>query len=217
MLSTIRNVAGVSVFFLLFLLFWNPSTTVMVAGYNNNNSIRMTIQPPLHYSRRSILQKSFVSSFIRIAAAGGTTTAVVVLTTSIPVQAQEETSDKDGSSAVHDAFQRVRMELEDPNTGGVQYLQNAIDREDFASVLEFSKQYDLQLRKAGMVRAKKLLTDKEAKEKGTTLANNVTFDLIGINRSCRPGPQQSKEDAQKYLDELKQDVKQFLELEPKGI
>ena len=42
--------------------------------------------------------------------------------------------------------------------------------------------------------AKKLLQDKDIKEKATVYANSVTFDLIGINRSSRKG-QESCENA----------------------
>lgn len=112
-----------------------------------------------------------------------------------------------------DPFVKVRFELSDPK-GGVAYLQECINKEDYESILEFTKTYDQVLRKGGMGKAKKLIEDKEVKAQATSLANAVTFDLIGMNRSSRKG-QESQVDAQKYLDELKQDVTDFLELRGK--
>ena len=114
------------------------------------------------------------------------------------------------------AFARVRQELESEK-GGVAYMQNCIDRRDFEALLEFTKQYDGQIRKAGMVGVKKMLTDKEQMKLITPLSNSVTFDLIGINRSSRPGAaataDEAAEGANKYLQELRQDVQKFLDLE----
>lgn len=43
-------------------------------------------------------------------------------------------------------------------------------------------------------------------------SNAVTWDLIGINRSSRPG-KEDKEVQAKYLEDLKKDIGIFLELE----
>lgn len=115
------------------------------------------------------------------------------------------------STVVVDPFDKVRFELSDPQ-GGVAYLQSCVDKEDYAAILEFTKTYDQVLRKGGMGKAKKLLQDKETKNQATVLANSVTFDLIGMNRASRKG-QENKQDAQKYLDELKQDATSFMALQ----
>lgn len=116
-------------------------------------------------------------------------------------------------AAVREAFDAVRREVLS-DSGGVAYLQTAVESRDFPALLEFTKTYDQRLRKGAMGRAKKLLASKEAKEAATAAANGVTFDLIGINRSARPG-QENVETAAKYLQELKDDVQKFLDLEPK--
>lgn len=108
-------------------------------------------------------------------------------------------------------FDAIRYELSDPK-GGVTYMQQRIDAQDWEGLLEFTKGYDQELRKARMGKAKKLLQSKELKEQGTSYANAVTFDLIGMNRNSRKG-QESVDGANKYLDELRQDVGKFLELE----
>jgi len=112
---------------------------------------------------------------------------------------------------VTECFDFIRFELENPE-GGVAYMQERIDREDLVGLLEFSRSYDLEFRKRRFGNAKKLMQDKEIKSKATAYANAVTFDLIGINRSCRKG-QESVESANKYLQELRDDVSKFLTLE----
>jgi hypothetical protein len=112
---------------------------------------------------------------------------------------------------VHATFEAVRAEV-DSSKGGVAYMAECLENDDFTSLLEFTKTYDQILRKSLMGRAKKSVEDKE---RATQLANNVTFDLIGINRNSRKG-QENKEKALQYVQELRQDVKQFLELEPKA-
>jgi hypothetical protein len=102
---------------------------------------------------------------------------------------------------------RLEYELHDPN-GGIATLQHAIDQGDFARLLEFTKTYDQVLRKQYMGALKKVVVNGT---QATSLSNAVTFDLIGINRSSRPG-QTSVEQAQKYLNELKVDVQAFLDL-----
>lgn len=113
--------------------------------------------------------------------------------------------------AVTECFDFIRFELENAE-GGVAYMQGRIDGGDFEGLLDFSKSYDLEFRKRRFGAAKKLLQDKEVKAKATEYANAVTFDLIGINRSCRKG-QESIESANKYLQELRDDVGKFLALE----
>lgn len=107
-------------------------------------------------------------------------------------------------------FDAVRYELND-SSGGLAYMQNCIDKNDFASLMEFTKQYDQILRKASMGKAKKLLP-KELRSKATEISNAVTFDLIGMNRSSRPG-QEDAPKAQQYLNELKIDVQKLLDME----
>jgi hypothetical protein len=105
------------------------------------------------------------------------------------------------------AREKILFELDNAQ-GGIAFLQDALTRGDTKTVLEFTKSYDTVLRKAYMGAVKKTLADGD---KATALSNAVTFDLIGINKASRPG-QVSGEQAQKYLDELKADVRAFLDL-----
>ena len=109
------------------------------------------------------------------------------------------------------AFDAVRYELEDA-AGGIQLIESKINAEDYEAVMDLTKNYDGYMRKARVGRARKLLTDKKLKDDALMTSNAITFDLIGINRASRPG-QQNKDEALKYLGELKSDVRKILDLE----
>lgn len=51
-------------------------------------------------------------------------------------------------------------------------------------------------------------------ERTATLGNSITFDLIGLDRNARPG-QISNPNCQRYIQELQQDLQQFILLEQK--
>lgn len=111
-----------------------------------------------------------------------------------------------------EAFDAIRRELTD-EAGSVAALQSAIDEKDFTKLLDLTKTMDQTLRKAVMGTAKKFVAESDV-DKGTAFVNAVTFDLIGINKSSRPGREDAKLAAQ-YLQELRQDMEKMLALEPK--
>ena len=114
--------------------------------------------------------------------------------------------------AVTEAFDAIRYELTNPS-GVVGTLTNLInDGNSYEEVMQYTKESDAYFRRAKIGKARKLLTDKEIKSGSIQLSNAVTFDLIGINRASRPG-QEDKDVQLKYLDDLKKDIEQFLELE----
>jgi hypothetical protein len=160
------------------------------------------IDAPLYSSRR----KWLTSSFTTAAAA----TVATMAWTSCPTPAHAaKTSEKGG--VVGNPFDAIRYEVGDPQ-GGVAFLRDRLDARDFAAVMDFTKEYDLALRKIAMGTAKKRLPKGPIKDRGTELCNAVTFDLIGINRNSRKG-QENSDEARRYLDELVQDAKGMLELE----
>lgn len=138
---------------------------------------------------------------------------VATLGHSSPAEAKKdkEPVTKEGIAA---AFQAVRDQLESPN-GGVSTLQVLVEKEDFEGIMDFTKDYDLEFRKAKMGKARKFMTSKEEKDRAVLLCNAVTFDLIGMNKFSRPGKEDISQ-VQKYFSELKTDVSSFLEME-KGI
>ncbi|CAB9521154.1 expressed unknown protein [Seminavis robusta] len=154
---------------------------------------------PISFSRRQWV--STVSSFSGISMLG-------MLVPPVAAAAEEEPVYYDASE-VEKAFAAIRFELEDPS-GGIAFLQGCVDKTDYESILEFTKTYDLELRKAKMMAAKKKF--KFGGEQAIQLLNNVTFDLIGMNKSCRKG-QENIQLTQKYLSELKEDVAKYLEFQ----
>ena len=113
---------------------------------------------------------------------------------------------------VTEAFDAIRYELTNPS-GVVGTLTSLInDGNSYEEIMQYTKESDAYFRKAKIGKARKLLTDKEIKSGSIQLSNAVTFDLIGINRASRPG-QEDKDVQLKYLDDLKKDIEQFLELE----
>ena len=115
------------------------------------------------------------------------------------------------SETLAKSFAEIHFELENPN-GGIALLENAIKTKDWANVKEFTKFYDAEFRKAKMVKTRKMFPDPDMKGEALQLCNNVTFDLIGINRASRV---EDVDSALKYLDELKGDISTFLDYESK--
>ena len=107
---------------------------------------------------------------------------------------------------VDEAVAAVQYELTNP-TGSVGRLQAALEASDFVTLLTLTKTMDQSLRKNVVGQAKYYWADGTP---GTQLSNNITFDLIGINRNARPG-QENAAGVQQYLQELTQDLKQVLE------
>lgn len=139
------------------------------------------------------------------------------------VEAKEELPAVPSTKAeIQAALQPIRDEFIGPD-GGIPYIQKLIETQDFPTLMAFTPTYDLKMRKLNMGKAAKVMgnvyaseSEKEQKKAfavTATLAKNaVTFDLIGINRASRPG-QEDVEKATKYLQELKDDMQKFLDLE----
>jgi hypothetical protein len=143
-------------------------------------------------------------------------TAILILHPVPAISAEEKVT----VNAIRDAFQGVRDELLNVK-GGVSVLSRYVDQQDYGNIMEFTKTYDQILRKGKMGKAKKLLLSylednetlkKRIGERATQIANAITFDLIGLNRSSRSG-RESAVDAKKYLEELQSDLLEFLTLE----
>lgn len=172
-----------------------PCTSLCMTTSDNN---------PIDPTRRHAFRK--LSSLLLISTATSTAN---------PSLAQAKKSKEPMTrEKVEAAFTAVREQLESPD-GGMQELKSLIDKEDFDAIREFTQTYDLEFRKAKMVKARRLITSKDDIDRGLYLSNSVTFDLIGINRGSRAGREDIGE-VKKYWEELKMDVKNFLDLE-KGI
>lgn len=186
------------VFLSCILIFAINFLSASAFSVNSNNKIQQTMSTLDESTRKAFLEKATLAVF-----------GTVVLPPGMALAAEEiELPTRD---VVTKTFDPIRYELTDPK-GGVAYMQTKIDEKDFVGLMEFTKGYDLELRKLRMGTAKKLLQSKEIKEEATGYANAVTFDLIGINRNSRKG-QENVEGANKYLQELRDDVNKFLSLE----
>jgi cell division septum initiation protein DivIVA len=107
--------------------------------------------------------------------------------------------------SVDETVLAVRRELQD-SSGSLALLQSAADAGDFAALKEITKTMDQSLRKRVVGQAKYYWSDQEL---ATQLSNNITFDLIGINRNTRAG-QENAAGVQQYLDDLRQDLTTIL-------
>lgn len=114
--------------------------------------------------------------------------------------------------SVDETVAAVRFELNDP-AGSVGRLQAALDAKDFPLLMETTKTMDQSLRKKVVGQAKYYWPKDDSSSSGgisgTQLSNNITFDLIGINRNARPG-QENAVGVQQYLNDLKSDLEQIL-------
>ena len=181
--------------------FVTPSySSTTIRGISTASSSQVKSTQLLATTRRNFLEQS-------------TTIATIAIGTSIPLPAYaKEPPPPITQEAVTEAFNAIRYELTNPS-GVVGTLTNLInDGNSYEEVMQYTKESDAYFRKAKIGKARKLLTDKEIKSGSIQLSNSVTFDLIGINRASRPG-QEDKDVQLKYLDDLKKDIEQFLELE----
>jgi hypothetical protein len=162
---------------------------------------------PIDITRRNSL---FISWTVLIS-----TSWCVLTTPPLPAFAKKEKLPLTREN-VRQRFDAVKFEL---LSGGIPFIKSRLGSGDYNGLLEYTKDYDLKLRKLLMGNAASLLTATMAKDKAQQLRNAVTFDLIGINQACRPASftadqiQDRAVVAFKYYAELVDDVTAFLQLE----
>ena len=174
-------------------------------------------------SRRQTLS-SGVSLSTAILTTTLTTPSLFFPTTASAASKETTLSETELTSLIHNAFENIRNELQAPS-GGVQTLQQFIRNQDYPAILEYTKTYDQILRKGKMKPVQALLLQQQQqqerskeqqtqlKDQMTTLSNAITFDLIGLNRNARQS-QINAEQCAYYLQALREDLQQFLNLEP---
>jgi hypothetical protein len=184
----------------LFIPLTNVSSFAPTPVRHVDSTTVMMIRDGNHRSRRHVLIQSVlvgVSTFLPLS----------------PAHAAKKESEPLTKENVQAAFGDLIFELEDPN-GGVAVMQKRIDEQDWEGLMEFTKTYDGFIRKLKWGRAKAFLTNNAEKEVATLQGNAITFDLIGINRSCRAG-QENAELANKYLNELRTDLQKMIDMQGK--
>eukprot|EP00752_Nemacystus_decipiens_P005848 g5282.t1 len=88
-------------------------------------------------------------------------------------------------------------------------LRNLTNNGDWEELMEQAKEYDQSIRKGLMGNVRKKMP-KELKGDAMTYRNNITFDLIAVNKAARV---EDKPRALEVLDILEKDIKDFLDLE----
>jgi hypothetical protein len=89
-------------------------------------------------------------------------------------------------------------------------IQQDIDGGNWEDLKLFTREYDAGFRGGVLKSAWKQLGD--AKQKGIQVSNSFTFDLIALNKAARNA---DKDDAAARLAQVRQDLVDFLALEPK--
>ena len=95
-------------------------------------------------------------------------------------------------------------------------MQQKIAAKDYGELREFTKQWDLDFRKAVLGKARKAMPKGPDRDRAVLVANAVTFDLIGINKAIRNIGNEDDAEARRWFDTLVDDIRDYLTLEPKG-
>ena len=116
-------------------------------------------------------------------------------------------------------FDAIRDELAGGGTGGLRRIKEKLvapAAADYADLLEFTKLWDLEFRKAVLTAARKAMPKGPDRDNAVLVANAVTFDLIGINKALRKVGSEDLDEARRWSNVLVDDINAFLALEPKG-
>ena len=165
-LSYMTNPCRIILFALLSLISLSTGTVQALAHSSSSKTQSIPFHAQSNVSMtRTTLNKNIGSFFL----------ASIGLSYHSPAQALSSFST---TFLISSLFDDIQNELTSPS-GGIAYLQSCIDTRDFTSILDFTKEYDIDFRKEKMGKARKTLQDKEKKEKALYYVNAVTFDLIG--------------------------------------
>ena len=107
-------------------------------------------------------------------------------------------------------FDAVRKELDPEQGESLQRIKKDIDEANWDDLKAFTREYDAGFRGGILKSTWKQLGDN--KKRGIEISNSFTFDLIGLNQAARKA---DKDDALKRFQDVQQDIRDFLTLEPK--
>lgn len=113
-------------------------------------------------------------------------------------------------------FDAIRAELDGKGTGGLRFMAERLAAEDYGELREFTKQWDLDFRKAVLGAARKAMPKGPDRDRAVLVANAVTFDLIGINKAIRKVGNEDPAEAKRWYNTLVDDITDYVTLEPKG-
>ena len=123
---------------------------------------------------------------------------------SLPVRAADDLP------SLERCFNAVRKELDPKNGESLNRIKKDIDGSNWDDLKLFTREYDAGFRGGVLKSAWKQLGD--AKGKGIQVTNSFTFDLIALNKAAR---NEDKVDAYSRLEQVRQDLTDFLALEQK--
>ena len=135
----------------------------------------------------------------------------VILTAALTVGAQSPLTIAHSATelpSLEKCFNAVSKELDSTQGESLTHIKNDIDGEKWDDLKLFTREYDAGFRGGVLKTAWKQLGD--SKQKGISITNSFTFDLIALNKAART---QDKADAYHRLDQITQDLKDFLALE----
>eukprot|EP01041_Mallomonas_annulata_P003651 gene3651-7278_t len=104
-------------------------------------------------------------------------------------------------------FNAIRKEVDGGES--LTRIKNDIDTHNWQDLILFTREYDAGFRGGVLKNAWKQLD--EDKRKGIDISNSFTFDLIALNKAAR---NQDEQDALHRLDQVKEDLVNFLALDP---
>lgn len=116
---------------------------------------------------------------------------------------------KEALPSLEKCFDAVRRELATDGES-INRLKNDIASGNWDDVKLFTREYDAGFRGFVMKSAWKQMEAEATKKRGIEISNSFTFDLIALNKAARV---KDTEDAYKRLDQVKQDLADFLALE----
>eukprot|EP00607_Mallomonas_marina_P008738 CAMPEP_0182417212 /NCGR_PEP_ID=MMETSP1167-20130531/1646_1 /TAXON_ID=2988 /ORGANISM="Mallomonas Sp, Strain CCMP3275" /LENGTH=140 /DNA_ID=CAMNT_0024590615 /DNA_START=257 /DNA_END=679 /DNA_ORIENTATION=+ len=114
---------------------------------------------------------------------------------------------KDELPSLDKCFNAIRKELD--NGESLTRLKLDIESGKWDDIVSYTREYDAGFRGGVLKSAWKQLGDK--KMKGIEASNSFTFDLIALNKAAR---NHDLEDALHRLDQVREDLKTFLTLDP---
>ena len=106
-------------------------------------------------------------------------------------------------------FEAVRKELDPKQGESLRRIKKDIDDANWDDLKTFTREYDAGFRGGVLKATWKQLGDN--KKRGIEISNSFTFDLIGLNQAARKG---DAADAIKRYEDVQQDMRDFLTLEP---
>ena len=106
-------------------------------------------------------------------------------------------------------FDAVRKELDPKEGESLRRIKKDIDDANWDDLKTFTREYDAGFRGGVLKATWKQLGDN--KKRGIEISNSFTFDLIGLNQAARKG---DAADAIKRYQDVQQDMRDFLTLEP---